>query len=50
VSDANIAAIAGGILVILQLVIVRILDYYFPKGRISRRAYKNTVDREDDLK
>ena len=47
-SDATIAAIAGGILVVLQIVVVRIMDWYFPKGRMSKSAAVNSVDTDDD--
>jgi hypothetical protein len=46
VSDANIAVLAGSLLVLVQLIVVRVLDYYFPKGRMSRRAFENSVQYE----
>lgn len=48
VSDASFAAIAGGLLILLQVVVVRILDFYFPKGRMSKRAEKYSVDIPDE--
>ena len=45
-SDATIAVIAGGVLVVLQLVVVRIMDYYFPKGWVSRRVLERSVEVE----
>jgi len=48
VSDATIAVIAGGALVVIQLVVVRIMDYYFPKGWVSRRALERSVAVEVD--
>jgi hypothetical protein len=48
VNDATLAAVAGGVLVVLQLIVVRVMDWYFPKGRMSRRAAQNSVEVNDD--
>lgn len=46
-SDATIAAISGSLIVLAQLIVIRILDYYMPKGRMSRKALRNSVAIED---
>lgn len=43
-SDATIAMIAGSVLVMIQLVVVRVMDWYFPRGRMSKRVAEQSVE------
>ena len=47
-SDATLAAISGSLIILAQIVVIRILDYYMPKGRISKKALKNSVSIDGD--
>lgn len=47
-SDANIAALIGSLLIILQLIVARWLDYRYPKGWVSKKTLENSVKIDEE--